>query len=193
MTKQLEHRGVAYIPTEGLTVEQDIQLRTLLSEWTGGPISTPVFTELARMIPQPIVEVVVFRKNGDTLETLLIPRPPDDIVWPGMYHNPGAAIRTSDFNREDSDALNGVFERIENGEIKSSFAYRPVFVGLHNRMSVRGPEAAQIYFAQISREPLDSISNVWYPVGELEQNEKFIQGQLTHIRMAAERFNQKGN
>ena len=131
--------------TDGLTLEEDGELARLLSKWNGGRISTPVFTELARMIPQPIVEVVLFRGNDNVLETLLIPRPADDIVWPGMLHTPGAAVRTSDFRREDKNPLNGVFERIQRGELNSDFAYTPVFADRLHRLGDRGPEVAEVY------------------------------------------------
>ena len=114
--------------TEGLTSEEDDQLVHLLSKWTGGRISTPVFTQLAGMIPQPIVEVVFLRVNNEKLETLLIPRPEDDIVWPGMVHTPGTALRAADFHREDRYPLDGAFERIRR-EVNNQFAYPPTFAG----------------------------------------------------------------
>src|SRR3989344_8093896 len=101
--------------TDGLTLEEDQKLAQLLSKWKGGRISTPVFTELAKMTPQAIVEVVLFRFNNGELETLLIPRPDDDIVWSGMIHTPGTALRVSDFLREDLNHPNVAFERLQRG------------------------------------------------------------------------------
>src|SRR3989344_9021208 len=144
-----ERPGAQPQPTEGLTPEEDKRLADLLSKWNGGRISTTVFTELARMIPQPIVEVVVLRNNGGTIETLLIPRPADDLVWPGMYHTPGAALRTSDFHRDDQNPLSGPFERIQRGELGSNFAYTPIFAGRLHRLADRGPEVAEIYVAEL--------------------------------------------
>ena len=175
--------------TDGLTLEEDGELARLLSKWNGGRISTPVFTELARMIPQPIVEVVLFRKNGEILETLLIPRPADDIVWPGMLHTPGAAIRTSDFHREDQNPLNGVFERIQHGELNSDFAYTPVFAGRIHRLGDRGPEVAEVYFTELPEGSYQQ-HHVWYPVDKLAENPKFIQHQLGHVMIAAGFYNQ---
>lgn len=174
-----------YPPTEGLTPEEDQELTKLLAKWTGGRISTPVFTELAKMIPQPIVEVVIFRLNRGILETLLIPRPQDDIVWLGMYHTPGAALRASDFHRDDHNPLNGPFERIQHGELNSEFAYSPIFAGRLHRLGDRGPEVAEVYFTELP-EGLDAQPNhVWYPPEQLAENPKFIQHQLAHVMMAA--------
>lgn len=173
-----QQRDFGQSATEGLTPKEDQELAALLSKWTGGRISTPVFTELARMIPQPIVEVVVFRKNGETLETLLILRPEDDIVWPGMYHTPGAALRTADFYRDDNNPLNGPFERIQRGELSSEFKQEPEFVGRMHRLATRGPEVAEIYMAQLSDGVMVSGDYIWYPVGDLSNNPKFIQHQL---------------
>lgn len=177
-------------PTDGLTLEEDNQLTDLLKKWMGGKISTPVFAELARMIPQPIVEVVVFRQSGDTLETLLIPRPEDDIVWPGMVHTLGAAIRRSDYFREDQNPLNGVFERIQGGELNTKFEYTPVFAGRLHRLGDRGPEVAEVYIAEVP-EGSDKPHHIWYPVDRLAENPKFIAHQLPHVLLAAEEYKKR--
>ncbi|MDO8610249.1 MAG: hypothetical protein Q7R95_06880 [bacterium] len=139
-------------PSSGLSLIQDIQLEHLLKSWNGGPFSTHVYTQLAR-IPQPIIEVVVFRKLEDAIETLIIPRPDDDIVWPGMYHNPGSALRTSDYSRSDSTPLNGPFERIQQSEIKTNFAYEPVLVTNLDRLTKRGPESCRVFFTELNGDP----------------------------------------
>lgn len=185
-------QAAEYSATEGLTLEEDRELAALLSKWTGGRISTPVFTELARMIPQPIVEVVVFRKNDETLETLLIPRPEEDIVWPGMYHTPGAALHATDYRRDDKDPLNGAFERIQRGELNSEFAGTPIFAGRLHRLGDRGPEVVEVYIAELSESSAQQ-NHLWYPVEQLAQNPKFIQHQLGHVMIAAERFINKSN
>ncbi|MDD4937801.1 MAG: hypothetical protein PHX34_02170 [Candidatus Shapirobacteria bacterium] len=179
--KQLEQ-----FPTDGLTLKEDQQLTDLLSKWNGGRISTPVFTELAKMIPQSIVELVIFRQNNDVLETLLIPRPKDDIVWPGMLHNPGSAIRNSDFKNNAQQPEKSLFERLQNSEVKAPFA-SPIFVDLHRGIGQRGSEVAQIYFTEMLSEP-NQEGCQWCPVDQLAQNPKFIQDQLEHIKLAAEQY-----
>lgn len=176
--------------TDGLTLEEDRQLAELLSKWSGGRISTQVFTEIARIIPQPIVEVVLFRENEGVLETLLIPRPVDDIVWPGMYHAPGAALRASDYHREDQNPLNGPFERIQQGELKSEFAYVPIFAGRFHRLGNRGPEVVEAYFTELPKEYYQQ-NHIWYPVEKLAENPKFIQHQLKHVTFAAEQYRKR--
>lgn len=172
-----------YIPTEGLSIKKDQQLAKLLSLWTGGRLSTPVFTHLAGMIPQPIVELVLFRENGDVLETLFIPRPEDDIVWPGMFHTPGTAIRTADYYRKDQQVLNGAFERLKK-EIKADFT-PPTFVDRLHRLVERGPEVVEIYVTRLLEESEINPKLIWYPVDQLATNPKFIQNQLGHINIAA--------
>ncbi len=140
------------------------------------------------MIPQPIVEVVIFRLNAGELETLVIPRPSDDIMWPGMVHTPGAAIRRSDFLREDNNPINGPFERIQRGELKSQFVGEPQFIGRIHRMVDRGPEVAEIYIADIDENPEQQTNHIWHPVFQLAHNENFIQSQLNHVLMAAQHY-----
>lgn len=175
--------------TDGLSLEEDRELANFLSKWQGGRISTPVFTELAKMTPQPIVEGVLFRFNNGELETLLIPRPSDDIVWPGMVHTPGTALRVSDFLREDQNPLNGAFERIRSSELNNQFAYEPVFVGrLHRHTDVRGAEVAEIYLTELREDSVLQPDHIWYPVQKLANNPRFIQGQLGHVNLAAEQY-----
>jgi hypothetical protein len=172
-------------PTDGLTREQDGQLAELLSKWNGGRISDLVFPSVARLTPQPCVEVVVFRKGGGGLETLLIPRPATDTVWPGMYHNPGQALRLSDYYREDGDPVNGPFQRIQRGELQAEFAERPIFVGNDFRMTLRGAEVAIVHFARLKTGTVDRDSYVWCPVEELANKADFIQHQRRHIQELA--------
>lgn len=175
-------------PTAGLTPEEDSQLFYLLSKIQGGRISTPVFTELARIIPTALVEGVLFRENSGTLETLLIPRPKDDILWRGMFHTPGTALRASDyFLSHDQNPLIGAFERIK-GEINSEFASPPTYAGLMHRYSRRGPDVSEIYFAELFESLSSQLDHVWYPVEELASNPNFIQEQLGHVLIAAEAY-----
>ncbi len=179
------------LPTDGLTPEQDQQLADLVSRWRGGRISIPVFTELARMIPQSIVEVVLFRRTNGILETLLIPRPKDDIVWPGMYHTPGTALRASDFHREDQNPLNGAFERLQSGELNSAFSSAPAFVGRLHRVGDRGPEVVEVYIAELFEASTSQLNHVWYPVDQLASNPNFMQSLHEHVIIAAELYNKR--
>ena len=187
MGRERAEQQPGYIPTEGLTLEEDRRLVELLNKWNGGRISTPAFTEIARMSPQPIVEVVIFRMIEGRLETLLIPRPEDDVVWPGMYHTPGAALRAADFQRADQTPVNGAFERIQRGELSGEFADAPTFVGWLDRLGDRGPESARVFIAELP-EGYDHPDHIWYSVDQLAQNPKFIQHQLPHVLMAAEQY-----
>ncbi len=175
-------------PTEGLTPVEDRELTKLLKKWKGGRISTEVFTELARMIPQPVVEVVIVRMNQGAIETLLIPRPQDDIVWPGKYHAPGAALRAADFVRKDRNPLNGPFERIKSGELNSSFTYTPIYVDRFHRSGDRGPEVAEVYVTELPEGAFTPKDHQWVPVDKLKDHPEFIQHQLPHIMRAAEKF-----
>ncbi|HLD24578.1 MAG TPA: hypothetical protein VJB96_01540 [Patescibacteria group bacterium] len=181
-------KPITSLPTEGLTEKEDKELTHLLNKWKGGRISTEVFTELARMIPQPIVEVVILRDNNGRVETLLIPRPKDDIVWPGKFHSPGAALRAADFLRKDGNPLNGPFERIQQGELNSKFADTPTYVERFHRMEERGPAVSEVYIATLPAGTPTSSDQRWVAVERLKDDPSFIQGQLPHILRAADTF-----
>ncbi|SRR5258708_4611652 len=174
------------LPTDGLTKTEDEILEQLLSKFRGGRISTPVYTELARIIPQPIVELVLLRERNGILETLLIARPKDDIAWPGMYHTPGSVLRVSDFDREDQEPLNGAFERIITEELHATLADTPQFAGNFRRITARGPEFGVAYIAELKENAQSFPGHIWYPVDGLAENSQFIQHQLGHVQMASD-------
>jgi hypothetical protein len=176
-----------YVPTSGLTAREDKKVCDLLAKWDGGNLSASLFTELARMIPQPIVEVVIFRNNNKIIETLLIPRPEDDIVWPGMWHNPGTAIRRSDYDNKDISPLKSAFKRIQASEINNVFKFDPVFVDRIYTKSIRGPAISEIFYTELLKNSKKGLY-CWHPVEELKHNPNFIQQQLEHIMPAFEKY-----
>jgi len=193
--KELEsrnHQLPEYLPTEGFTPKEDQQLVDILKKLKGERISTPVYTELARILPQTTVEITIFRIKNNIIETLLISRPKDDIVWPNMLHTPGSAIRASDFDRPDQNPLNGAFARIQQEISNNEFLFIPRPVGHLYRKVKRGAEVADIYFTEIP-DNSDKDSYVWYPVDKLSQNPRFIQHQLEHVLLAATQYQQYKN
>lgn len=175
-------------PTDGLSQIEDWLAVKILKKWKGGRISTPLYSVLAGMTPQPIVEVVFFRKRDGILETLLIPRPDNDIVWRGKCHTPGSAIRNSDINGEDGNPLKSVFDRIRK-EIDGDFS-DPVSVGIVNISgeNTRGASVTQVFFAELPESYQPSQGRMWYPVEGLAENKEFIQEQLGFVQAAAEQY-----
>lgn len=178
---------MATLVTDGFDPGDDEQMVEILRKWRGGPLSDILFTQLAGLIPQPIVEVVVLRWN-EKLQTLLLPRPEGDPVWPGMVHTPGVALRRADFFRSDNDPLAGAFERIQQGELGQKFIGRPRFVGVLHRVGRRGPEVAQIFWTEIDFGSKLKEGHEWYPVDKLESHPHFIQDQLGHVKMAVAHY-----
>jgi len=176
----------SYKFTDGLTESEDHQLTDLLRKWNGGRLSTPVFTELAKKIPQPIVEVVIFQDNKGVLETLLLPRPEDDITWPGMLHTPGTTLRLSDYKQPEMTPNESALKRIQDKEIHHNFSNQPLLVGNFQRMSERGPEFGSVYIAEIENGVQLKPGLLWCPVNQLFENPQFIQHQLQHIKIAVE-------
>ncbi len=171
--------------TDGFDPGDDETGVAILGKWRGGALSTPLYTVLAGMLPQPTVECVVLRRGpSNDIEALLIPRPESDIAWKGMLHSPGAALRGADYRRADGRPVNGVFERVQRGELNTSFIGEPRFAGLVAYMTARGPEAMQCYLVHIEDDaPLPEGAG-WYRVDDLPGMDNFIQHQLTPVRMA---------
>ncbi len=190
MTQERQEGQPERIPSDGLTLEQDIALEGLLKLWEGGRLSAEVFTEIARLIPQPIIEVVVLRNNCGIIETLLLPRPKDEKVkqWEDKYHTPGSALRNSDVKKETNNDLSGPFERVERGELGTKFAYPPKFGWFTVRKGDRSVEMVQAYYTELEKGADIKPGHIWYPVDMLAGNELFLQHQLEHVVMTAEAF-----
>jgi|SRR3989344_2217825 len=179
---------MAMIPeiTDGLGPgEDEIAIGVLRKVNANGRLGRKLFTEIARIIPQPIVEIVVLRMRDGRVETLLIPRPEGDPVWPGMVHSPGVAIRNSDLREEgvDSAPVSAV-ERVES-EIGNPLLAEPELVGVYNQKTRRGGVASQIYFAEIAPDAGLPEGAFWHPVDELPTLDNFIPDQYPFIELAA--------
>jgi hypothetical protein len=179
---------MANILTDGFSEGDDEQVVNILKKWRGGVLSDQLFTVLAGMLPQPTVETVVLRKNGSEIEALLIPRPVGDIIWPGMVHTPGQALRAQDFHRPDNIPMNGPFERVQKYEIMTEFSKSPEFVGVAQYQTARGPEAVHVYLGLVAENARLPAASRWCNIKELEKLDNFIRHQLVPVRMAAEYF-----
>ena len=176
--------------TGGFDSGDDEKVIEILKKWNGGRISTPLFRVLAGMLVIPVLETVILRRHEGEIQVLLIPRPADDIVWKGMIHSPGGALRRMDYERLDENPNNGVFERIQKGEIKTDFIKPPIFSGIivPGRMSNRGPEIAQVFLCKIDEKAILPPEAGWYNVKDLPKMSNFIQHQLLAINMAVDVF-----
>lgn len=174
--------------SKGISADEEHTLITILNRLQDGNLSIGLFTALAKIFPIPTVETVILRTDNERIEILLIPRPENDIVWKGKLHSPGGVLRREDFEREDADALRGVFERIEKNEIFIKFERRPEFVGTILQKSQRGPEISQITLAQIPNNAVLAKGAGWYDIETLHTLPNFIQSQQKAIGIAVEAF-----
>lgn len=177
------------VVTDGLTVNEEQAIVTLLGGYRGGQLGSALFTRLARILPQPICEVVPYRVNKEGVDLLVLRRPEGDHIWPGMYHTPGTAIRQSDFYPNE-DGLVRPFDhalaRLQNTEFGQNITqFR--YAGKDARMVGRGPEFIEIFVAEVAADAKIPSNCEWVSIHDLEGDPKFIDHQLSHIR-AAMRF-----
>lgn len=172
--------------TSGFSPGDDAAAVAILDKWEGGPISDQLFTVLAGMLPQPVIEMNILRRNpvGGYLEVLLIERPDDDPVWPGMVHTPGTALRRSDFDHPQG-ALVPAFARLRGlgGEAGLQFA-EPVFVTVLNRTSRRGADVGQIFWTTVEGDPELRSGAYWVSVDGLDGVTNLIENHAYHIGLA---------
>lgn len=168
--------------TDGFDLGDDEKVVSILKKWKGGVLSDQFFTSISKMTPQIAAIIVVFRKNGEKLETLLLPRPDNDPVWSGMLNLPGKMFRAMDFKRDDKNPINGPLERIQEDEIKMHLS-GVKFAGLAFQNTLRGPIMVLVHIVFL---PTD-ISNenwVWRDVAKLEDSKDMIPTEMDAIKVA---------
>lgn len=134
--------------------DEDIKKATeLLSKFEPGFLPYPVFVQIARIMALPIVEFIPLQRgdNGQTM-VLLIERPADDPLWPGLWHTPGTVIRATDTHRSHEDGWEA-FARISHDELKDTKIGKPHYVGSLFHTSKRGAEQAQLYWVEVAGQP----------------------------------------
>ncbi len=178
--------SMAQLITSGFEEGDDDLALQILSRWDGGPISVPLFTRLAGMLPQPVVEMVIFRVSptSEYLEVLLIERPEGDPVWPGMVHTPGTALRRSDFDHPEGP-LAPAFARLRGvgGESGLEFS-EPRFVTVLNRVSKRGADVGQIFYTMVEGDPPLQSGAFWAKADELWRVDNLIENHAQHVGLA---------
>ncbi len=164
-----------------LSSDEEQQLVALLAKLQPGLLPFDVFHQVARLCALPIIELVPVRTHNDTVEVLLLERAADDPIWPGKLHVPGTVIRSSDTIGSFDDA----FSRLLTEELDGVATNPPVFVQNMLNRSNRGIEASQLYWVEVTGEPL---VGKFYPANELRST--VVPSQLDFILSAIEAYNQ---
>lgn len=168
--------------TDGFSPGDDEKVVSILSKWNGGILSDKLFAEISKMTPQLSVIIIVFRKNGEKLETLLLKRPDDDPVWPGILNLPGKMFRSIDFKREDKNPVNGPLERIQKDEIKMNLGLVK-YVGLAFQNTLRGPIMVLVHVAFL---PMDIMNEnwIWRDVDTMDKFNDMIPTEIDAMKVA---------
>ena len=154
----------------------------LLKQLKPGFLPYPIFEQVARLVALPIVEFVPLRKGENGIEVLLIARPDDDPLWPGLLHTPGTVIRATDLNEGRQENW-PAFDRILNDELKGTTVGSPHYVGSILHQSKRGAEQAQLYWVEVVGMP---IEGKFYEASNLPQG--LIISQSIFIKACIDNF-----
>ena len=159
-----------------------IRTAELLKGLEPGFLPFPIFEQVARLVALPIVEFIPLRRHNDQTEVLLIARPDDDVLFPGLLHTPGTVVRATDIFREGgTDWV--PFERILHEELFDTEVGPPHFFGSQLHASKRGAEQAQLYWVEVLAAP--KIGE-FYAVDQLPTG--LIESQLIFINEAVKHF-----
>src|SRR4051812_41643916 len=165
-----------------MTDDEVKQVASLLAKFEPGFLPYPVFEQIARLVALPIIEFVPLRRHEGKVEVLLIARPDDDPLWPGLLHTPGTVIRATDLNKDKQENWSA-FERILQDELEGTEVGSPHYVGSIFHESKRGAEQAQLYWIEVTGDPK---VGEFYPVDALPPS--LIESQEAFISAASENY-----
>ncbi|MEO7624384.1 MAG: hypothetical protein ABIS48_02320 [Candidatus Saccharimonadales bacterium] len=164
-----------------MTEDEIQQTADLLKRFEPGFLPYPVFEQVARIVALPIVEFVPLRRGSDGIEVLLLARPDDDPLWPGLLNTPGTVVRATDFGAQQSEWP--PFYRIIHEELLGTELSTPHYVGSTLNKSKRGVEQSQLYWVEVRGEPR---VGKFYPVTDLPQS--LMASQATFISEAVRNY-----
>ncbi|MDL2341619.1 MAG: hypothetical protein QFB87_00885 [Patescibacteria group bacterium] len=165
-----------------MATDKDQHLANLLKEYEPGFLPYPIFEQIARLVALPIVEFIPFRMHDDQIEVLLIARPEDDVLWPGLLHTPGTVVRATDIQATKGQ-LWTPFQRILSEELLDTPVGPHHFVGSQLHASKRGAEQAQLYWIEVIGEPK---IGTFYSLADLPAD--LMDSQRAFITQAAEHY-----
>ena len=168
----------------GFNEGDDAKVGSILNKWNGGVLSDHLFAAISKMTPQLSAIIVVFRKKDDNLETLLLPRPNSDPVWPNMLNLPGKMFRSMDFKREDKNPINGPLERIQNDELKINLTEPPKFAGLAFQSTKRGSIMVLVHTVFVPGDFNGNEDWIWRDVSILKESTDMIPTEMDAIEAA---------
>lgn len=176
---------MATLITDGFDAGDDEKVVSILNKWKGGILSDQLFTSVSKMTPQLACIIVVFRKKGELLETLLLPRPEGDPVWSGMLNLPGKMFRAMDFKRDDKNPVNGPLERIQKGELKVELNKLDIkFAGLAFQDTIRGPIMVLVHTYFVANDFKGNEDWIWREVSQLKDSKDMIPTEMDAIEVA---------
>ncbi len=171
--------------TDGFNSGDDEKVVSILNKWKGGPLSDKLFTSVSKLTPQIATIIVVFRKTDNVLETLLLPRPSDDPLWPNMLNLPGKMFRNVDFKRDDKNPVNGPLERIQKDELKTEFKKEDIkFAGLAFQSTLRGPIMVLVHTVFVAEDFSGNSDWIWRDVTKLNDFMDMIPTEMDAIEVA---------
>lgn len=174
--------------TDGFDSGDDEKVVSILKKWKGGPLSDQLFTSVSKLTPQVSAIITIFRKRGDTIETLLLPRPSDDPLWPNMLNLPGKMFRAMDFERADSNPMNGPLERIQKEELKVDLKNEPKFVDVVFQNITRGHIVVMLHLGELLDGQEDREGWVWADVTKLKELPNFLETETSAIESGLKHY-----
>lgn len=142
------------------------------------PLPDPVFQAVSQLFVGVAYELIILRKNGETIEVLLTKRPDNDPHWPGEWHYPGTMHLPGD--QREGDALT----RLMTNEVPGGLQGTPTFIGKLLVRSKRGPAMQHLYLGR----PDSQLSEHGTFFDVMNLPEPFIDVQRAGLAMVVEAF-----
>jgi len=136
-----------------LSVQTPDEVAEALHGLEPGFLPFPIFTQVARLVVTPCLELVCFRVAPDgNIQVLLTKRGADDPNWPNQLHSPGTVIRATDVTENgsfDTAISRVVRQELGNMELRTN----PKLVTHLFHHVKRGVEIGFVHWTVVSSAP----------------------------------------
>ncbi len=142
-----------------LSSKEILSCTTVLGRLEPGFLPIEIFSQIARLVRLPTVDVIPVRWERSTLQIGILQRDAKDLWWGSGWHLPGTILQSR-------DTLETAFRRLLEEEILVQHSDPPVFQGFVLHQTKRGAEIVLLH--SLEHCVLHHASKIqWVPVDTL--------------------------
>ena len=156
-----------------ISLSEIAQCSEILSKLEPGILPFEIFSQVARLVRLPMLDLIPYKKEGNRKLIGLLKRDANDPWWPDKWTLPGTVITVN-------DTFESAIDRLTTKEIKIKISAAPIFLGHIIHESERGCGIIFIYSAA-DIELEDNSPLKWFELTNLPDNFVASEGRVVEM------------